>query len=298
MFAISSTDGNWFNYLKDNELSSYVNFWTPTPRNTKDLKEGDRFYFMLKSPVWKIGGFGEFVRYENITPELAWNKFGNRNGNISKQDFINSIQEYMNKNSEKYGKRTLDTYSYKLGSIVLRNCEFWDKQDYKDPEDYDIKFPLRAETIRCLDQDDPFLHDNSGLTDFGLVNEPREDNVYVVKYRNGQSVFKGKILKAYNNTCCITGETMPELLEAVHIQKYANKYSNHVQNGVLLRVDIHRLFDSNLLIVDKDYTIRISSLVTDEYYKHFDGKKINLPLLEQDRPSVEALALRENEFRR
>lgn len=298
MFAISPTDNTWFGYLKDNELSSYVNFWTPTPWNTKGLKEGDRFYFMLKSPIRKIGGFGEFAAYENITPELAWNKFGHRNGNASKLDFIKNIQSYIDKNSEKYGKRNLDTYSYKIGCVVLRNCEFWDEEDYKDPEDYDIKFPSQIVTIKCFEQYDPFLQDNFGADDFGLVNEPREDKVFLIKQRDGQSVFKGKILKTYNNACCVTGETIPELLEAAYIQGYKNKNSNHTQNGLLLRVDIQRLFDSNLLFIDKGYIIHLSSLITDGCYKQFDGKKIRLPLLEHDCPSTEALELRENEFRR
>lgn len=294
MFAISLTDNNWFVYLKKNELNSYVNFWTPTPTNTKDLKEGDRFYFMLQAPIDKIAGFGEFVRYENVTPELAWNKFGNRNGNALKPDFIKNIQMHIDKNSEKYGKRNLDSYSYKIGGIVLRNCEFWDEENYKDPEDHDISFLSQPGTIKFFDQPDPFFKGDLDPSGFGLVNEPLGDKVYVVKFKNAKGGFKVKILEAYNATCCITGETMPELLEAMHIHKYVN----YTHNGVLLRIDIHRLFESNLIYIDKDYTVRVSSLVTDEYYKNFDGKKINLPVSEQDWPSVEALALRETEFRR
>ena len=56
MFAVSPTDKNWFDFLKYSGLNSFVNFWTPTPWNIKQLNVGNRLYFMLKSPIRKIGG--------------------------------------------------------------------------------------------------------------------------------------------------------------------------------------------------------------------------------------------------
>lgn len=99
MFAISPTDKQWFDFLKTSKLNSNVNFWTPTPWNVRQLNSGDRLYFMLKSPIRKIGGFGEFVEYKKITVEEAWSEFGYRNGRESKETFINSIQKYIDKNS-------------------------------------------------------------------------------------------------------------------------------------------------------------------------------------------------------
>lgn len=298
MFAISPTDKDWFNYLKINQFNSYINFWTPTPWNISGLSEGNRLYFMLKSPTRKIGGFGEFVEYKNMTAEAAWNEFGFRNGRESKTEFLNGIQKYIDKNSEKYGKRLLNSFSYQIGCIVLKNCQFWDEEDYKLPSDYNVEFANQVVTIKYYNQYDPFLQIDIQNDNFGLVEEPRNDEKRLSNLRYGQGAFKGKVLKAYNNVCCVTGETIPELLEAAHIQQYKTRNSNHIQNGLLLRVDIHRLFDNNLIFIDGDYIVHVSNLITNEYYKKINGRKIELPNLESEYPSAEALELRRQEFRK
>lgn len=298
MFAISPTDKNWFNFLKNNQYNSYVNFWTPTPWNISDLKEDNRLYFMLKSPIRKIGGFGEFVEYKNITAEAAWNEFGYKNGRESKVEFLKGIQTYIDKNSERFGKKALNAFSYQIGCIILKNCQFWDEADYKIPSDYNLEFASQVVKIKYYNQNDSFSETDYLNDNFSLVEEPRDSKKYLINTRSGQSVFKGKVLRAYNNICCITGETIPELLEAAHIEKYKTKSSNHLQNGLLLRIDIHRLFDNNLIFIDKNYIIHISSYITDEYYKKFNGKKINLPNFEYEYPSIEALEIRRCEFRK
>lgn len=148
MFAISPTDKIWFDFLKDNEYNSFVNFWTPTPWNISGLKKDNRLYFMLKSPIRKIGGFGEFVYYENMTAESAWNEFGYRNGRESKIDFLNGIQSYIDRHSEKFGKNLIDASSYQIGCIVLKNCEFWDEVNYKLTSDYNIEFANQVVMIK------------------------------------------------------------------------------------------------------------------------------------------------------
>ena len=67
MFAIAPTDLNWFQQLRTEGVhGNVINFWTPTPWNISRLKKGDKLYFMLKSPIRKIGGFGKFVEYKNM----------------------------------------------------------------------------------------------------------------------------------------------------------------------------------------------------------------------------------------
>ena len=111
-----------------------------------------------------------------------------------------------------------------------------------------------------------FTIQTDSLDNFNLVNEPREDYKREVNQRKGQSEFKGKILKAYENKCCITGEICPELLEAAHLQSYLTESSNHIQNGILIRVDLHRLYDSGLLFIDSNYIVHISPLIESTTY--------------------------------
>lgn len=100
MIAIAPTDLDWFKFLSEDLSTRVINFWTPTPWNVKQLDEGDKFYFLLKSPVRKIGGYGTFRYYENMSARKAWNKFGRGNG-------VNSLSELVVK-ANKYGNDKFD----------------------------------------------------------------------------------------------------------------------------------------------------------------------------------------------
>ena len=60
MFAIAPTDMDWFERIRPGPIRSVVNFWTPTPWEVKGLHQQDRLYFMLKSPIRKIGYTARF----------------------------------------------------------------------------------------------------------------------------------------------------------------------------------------------------------------------------------------------
>jgi putative restriction endonuclease len=120
MFAISPTDIEWFNFLRTEGLNSEVNFWTPTPWNISRLKNGDKLYFMLKSPIRKIGGYGHFVDYKNMTVTDAWNKFGYKNGCCSKQELIDRLNKYKATNSLDDRSET----NSEIGCIQLKNVVF------------------------------------------------------------------------------------------------------------------------------------------------------------------------------
>ena len=80
-----------------------------------------------------------------------------------------------------------------------------------------------------------------------------------------------------------------EVLEACRIQDYKNDESNHPQNGILLRTDLHRLFDKGLLMFDDNYKVVISNEIKSEYYRQFNGLQIRLPKKKENYPSIEAL---------
>jgi len=113
-----------------------------------------------------------------------------------------------------------------------------------------------------------------------------------VALRRGQPSFRKKLLKAYQNTCAITGTSFPPILEAAHIIPYMGQRTNHITNGLILRADIHTLFDLGLLGIDQNYTVVISSSLQHTEYDEYNGKKIHLPRLITERPSLEALNTR------
>lgn len=125
-----------------------------------------------------------------------------------------------------------------------------------------------------------------------INNQTEEDLEYTfqkVKKRLGQSKFRKELLKAYDNTCAATGCEVLEILEAAHIQPYSGAHTSVVNNGILLRSDIHDLFDlykdeKRLIGISSSFKIEVhSSLKNSEYWK-YDGKEINLPKDKSDYP--------------
>ncbi|TOO91844.1 restriction endonuclease, partial [Vibrio parahaemolyticus] len=72
------------------------------------------------------------------------------------------------------------------------------------------------------------------------------------RVRRGQRKLRLRLLELYDCKCAITGYAPTEVLEAAHIMSHATSGVNHSDNGLLLRADIHSLFDSNLLRINPE----------------------------------------------
>lgn len=136
------------------------------------------------------------------------------------------------------------------------------------------------------------------ISDFSLVNE-EDFKIQEVKRkkRDVPIAFKQLMVSLYEK-CAVTGETLPDVLEACHIQQYISKDSDHIQNGLVLRVDVHRLFDRGLLLIDENYIIKVDPSICSAYYQSFHNKKINLPETERFYPSKDALNYHNNLFKK
>ena len=80
----------------------------------------------------------------------------------------------------------------------------------------------------------------------GLIDE-RTFREVVRAIRSGQPNFRKKLLKAYGRKCAVTGADVEQCLEAAHIAGYSGPRSNDIGNGILLRADLHCLFDAGLI---------------------------------------------------
>lgn len=118
-----------------------------------------------------------------------------------------------------------------------------------------------------------------------------------IKVRRGQSEFRRALLAAYSRRCAVTGSIVADLLEAAHIVPHAEETNYRVTNGLLLRADIHTLYDVQLLSIDERCTIHISkSLRGSEYWK-LDGTSLAvLPDSFRDQPAPTNLASRHVRF--
>lgn len=74
----------------------------------------------------------------------------------------------------------------------------------------------------------------------------------VVKKRNGQDSFRKRLLERFGSVCAITGSQPPQVLEAAHLYTYAKNPKHDLSGGLLLRRDLHALFDAGLLCVDPE----------------------------------------------
>ena len=88
----------------------------------------------------------------------------------------------------------------------------------------------------------------------------------------------------------MTGCDFAEALEAAHISPYRGEHTNDPQNGLLLRSDLHTLFDLGHLAISDDFQVVMSSQAKVSLsYQQFHGKTLNLPERIELRPSFEVL---------
>ena len=151
--------------------------------------------------------------------------------------------------------------------------------------------------IRPLDRDKlPQFLDTISGRDVDLVVDIGEKEVEIilgghveatVRRRRGQREFRFKLMEKFGEICAFSGEQPPQVLEAAHINSFAQTGEHHLNGGLLLRRDIHSLFDANLISVNPDsWKIQIAPrLQSFETYKPLDGRNLFVP--EGSRPNIE-----------
>lgn len=112
--------------------------------------------------------------------------------------------------------------------------------------------------------------------------------------RLGQGSFRLLITDTYERHCAVTGERALPTLEAAHIRSIACGGQHRVDNGLLLRSDVHRLFDKGYVTVTPDHRFRVSGRLKTEFdngalYYPLDGQEIWLPSNADQRPLREFL---------
>ena len=109
--------------------------------------------------------------------------------------------------------------------------------------------------------------------------------------RVGQQKFRSELMAAYGGRCAISNYGVDPVLQAAHILEYRGTPSNNVRNGLLLRSDIHILFDRGLIGIDpSDFRVVVGSKIGDSPYCEFDGKPLQLPKDANARPNEDYIA--------
>jgi hypothetical protein len=132
-----------------------------------------------------------------------------------------------------------------------------------------------------------------------LPETPGEDDKFregQIRVRQGQGEFRSKLLEAYGRRCTVTGTLLEPLLEAAHIVPHAEETNYRVTNGLLLRADIHTLYDLYHLSIDERGVIHVSREAKRTDYAQWHGKRIRFPDRSSMAPSPSNLAGRHQRF--
>jgi hypothetical protein len=137
-------------------------------------------------------------------------------------------------------------------------------------------------TAEDLDWGDPF--------DPLALEDERKQALRLVNARSGQSAFRSAVLAAYEGRCAVSGCSVPEALDAAHIRPYRGTRTNVVPNGICLRADLHRLWDTGRLAVDEStHMVLLDADLLLSDYCDFLGRQIRLPRVAKNHPSSLAL---------
>ncbi len=126
-------------------------------------------------------------------------------------------------------------------------------------------------------QNEAEAHENIKLDTFVLTEKDEREFIKArVSSRSGQSNFRAQLIKKWR-CCSITACNTINALDAAHIAPYRGEKDNDIRNGLLLRADIHRLFDAYLIGINpKSLTVHISSQIDDPIYTQYEGKRIKV----------------------
>jgi hypothetical protein len=132
------------------------------------------------------------------------------------------------------------------------------------------------------------------------LESPSDDDSRIVRLmervvRIGAVPFRSAVIEAYQGKCAISGSKVIQILQAAHIKPYRGTPTNLIDNALLLRVDIHQLFDKNLIGINPDTRrICLSKELIETEYEKFSGCELAKPVSRA--PSRRSLEVRWEEF--
>ncbi len=297
-FFLGVTDNRWYEHLHALEPDE-VNFWRPSGRGFQAIEFGAPFLFKLHSPLNFIVGGGFFVKALQLPVSLAWDAFGPKNGAPNYNTLLGLIRSHR-------GGQERDP---EIGCIILNEPFFLPREAWIPvPEDWRSNIVM-GKIYDTQDSIGKRLWDRVALAlatsrvpsrdaeSLSIVGEEgvRYGREYLRKSRLGQGAFRVLVTGAYRRRCAISGERILPVLEAAHIKPFASSGPNHVDNGLLMRSDMHRLFDRGYLTVTPDYHVEVSAKIREqfengrEYYTFHGHQLIILPESADERPSRDFL---------
>ncbi|MFP4002943.1 MAG: HNH endonuclease, partial [Alphaproteobacteria bacterium] len=252
--------------------------------------------FRLKSPRNVIGGFGVFSHASKLPISLAWEAFGIKNGARS----FAEMRERIGRLRSREGGPLTD---YVIGARILVQPVFLPEHLWiPQPESWSGPIVV-GKTYSTEDREGLRLWERvmeaaqlaeAPQAGFGEQPARRYGEPTLIRPRLGQGAFRVSVTDAYSRKCAVSGGKVLPALEAAHIRPYREGGQHEVSNGILMRRDIHSVFDAGYVTVDEDHRLVVSDRVRTEFnngeeYQRMHGAKLILPSSTAHQPDVEAL---------
>lgn len=332
---VGITDFDWFKLHASKSYVEEVNFWRPSPTASfKALQAGEMFLFKLHSPRNFIVGGGFFTRFLPLPLSLAWAAFKEANGARSLAEARVRISKYRRTaiapNEDPY-----------IGCILLNEPFFFEETEWiPSPSDFkgstqvgktydteigtglmlhrevSIRLAALAErnatsrsTIMLTSEltagsagSMPLTPPIIGPATLNAIERPRYGTPIPVAPRLGQGSFRALVTDAYSYRCAITRERTLPVLQAAHIRPYAEGGGHELSNGLLLRSDLHTLFDQHYISVEPvKRTVIVSRRIREQFengrdYYALRDRSISKPLDELALPTKDNLAFHFERF--
>ena len=294
---VGVTDGDWFRFLSQRPDIREANFWQPVDtRRFVALIPGELFLFKLKAPDHFIAGGGLFVSANAYPTSLAWAAFGEGNGVSS----LDELRQRIGALAKRFRDHPFDpTRDPQIGCRILEEPFFFRREQW---------IPVPANWSRNLVQGrtyDTETEEGRYLWEavcerlegrLGAVAEAARFGLPVlITPRLGQGAFRVAVTDAYERRCALTRERTLPILDAAHIRAYASGGGHEITNGLLLRTDIHRLFDLGYVTVSTDGHFEVGRRLREDFengqhYYQMHGKSLWMPpdpRLHPSRPTLE-----------
>ena len=311
---VAATDPDWFHFLSTEDGVDEVNFWYPKPWGGKFgvLSPGQPLLFKLKRPHNAIAGGGYFSHYWEVPLSLAWQAFGTKNGAATHLDVWRRIKRLRREVPRPGDDPT-------IGCVLLVEPFFWPRKLWiEDPpgwhpniqrgRTYDLRtgegLHLWKMVLDRLKRTGPIVSEEvhrrtpTELEITGGYGDPT-----LQPRRLGQGTFRALVTDLYERRCAITREKALPALEAAHIQPFSDVHTHSVRNGILLRSDVHKLFDAGYVTITPDYRVEASRHMKDDFddgdnYLKLNGREVWVPELLAAQPDPDALRWHnENRYR-
>ncbi|MFG1825575.1 HNH endonuclease [Microbispora bryophytorum] len=295
---VGVTDAGWYRFLAGRPDLSEVNFWRPSSgREFRAIDHGEPFFFKTHHPHNRVVGGGFFSGFAPLRVSEAWEFFGEGNGVLHLTELRRQVGKYRS-------QPMAPDEDPVIGCVIIRDVFFYPEDRVAGPppdfasnivqgKSYDLTTHPAADYFYDL-LNRAGIGGNVDLSESWHRDGPVFGDARLAPRRLGQRAFQAVVLHAYERRCAITGDRIRPVLQAAHIRPVTAGGEHRLDNGLLLRSDVHTLFDRGYLAVDPRHRLLVSPRLREEFgngeeFYRRAGQEITVPDRPRDRPNREAL---------